>query len=175
MHETIHSTEDTFRSPGERRDSSHDGDGPKKLQPAGNPAELAEGPENLAAIVARQASEKGGAAPSVINSRTIPASLPTSARDETGLAEVQDGSEVTADDVQGYPISDCAASSLCDNAAGEDNSQRADNVAAAAGSSDTILRSNAEPDPDHARADIEADTGGQEQAAEVEAEARAAD
>lgn len=49
-------------------------------------------------------------------------------------AEAQDGSEVTADDARAYPISDGAASSLRDDAAGEDNSQH---VATVAGSSQT--------------------------------------
>ncbi|KAI0776449.1 hypothetical protein BC629DRAFT_1736358 [Irpex lacteus] len=60
---------------------------------------------------------------------------------------------------------------LRDDAVGEDNSRRTDDIAA--GSSNTIPGSNAEPDPDRARADIEVNTRGQEQAGEVEAEARA--
>lgn len=105
--------------------------------------------------MAHQALAESGATSSIAEQLTTPASLPTGARDETVRdrlvldtpynsfmylpqipAEAQDDSEVTADGTQADTMSNDTTLSLCDDAVGEDNSQRADDIVA--GNSHTI-------------------------------------
>ncbi|KAI0727648.1 hypothetical protein BC629DRAFT_1641693 [Irpex lacteus] len=92
--------------------------------------------------------------------------------DETIPAETRDGLEVTADNVQAYSILDHAASSLCDNAAGEDDLQRMDNIAAAAGSSHTVQESSVESSAERALTGEEVVTSSLDNKQATEAEAR---
>lgn len=55
-------------------------------------------------------------------------------------AEARDDSQVTADGTQADTTSNHTTPSPHDDAVGEDDSQRVDNIAVAAGSSDTILK-----------------------------------
>ncbi|KAI0758457.1 hypothetical protein BC629DRAFT_1598041 [Irpex lacteus] len=169
IHETSQDSEHTGSIQSETVDGQDD---PKELQPEGTPMELPEEVEDLAGIAAHQASAESGTTSSIADWLTAPASLPTGACDETIPAETRDGLEVTADNVQAYSILDHAASSLCDNAAGEDDLQRMDNIAAAAGSSHTVQESSVESSAERALTGEEVVTSSLDNKQATEAEAR---
>ncbi|KAI0732777.1 hypothetical protein BC629DRAFT_1526328 [Irpex lacteus] len=166
MYEKTYMSEDKDPSQGEELDDS-----PKELTLAGDPAKLAKDPGHLAGAAVHQASKEGRATPGVSEGHTMPVSLPTSARNETVPAEVQDSLEVTANNTQAYPVSDRVASLLGDGAVVEDDSQHADNITTVAESAHTILRSSSARDEGYAHADVEAGTGDEEQMAKREVRA----
>lgn len=102
------------------------------------------------------ASAEDGATPSVVEGCTTPTSLRTSSCDQTVsdillldqmqltnmssqiLAEARDASELTAGGTEANPTTDHVVPLSPDDAAGEDNSQRTDNIATVAGSSQTV-------------------------------------
>ncbi|KAI0758446.1 hypothetical protein BC629DRAFT_1118283 [Irpex lacteus] len=133
---------------------------------------LAEEAKNLAGTTAHQASEEGEATPSISESCTMPATLPTSAHDEMIPAEARDDLQITAHCTQADTTSNHTTPSLHDNATGEDDSQCADNIAAAAGSTDSIQGSSVETSTERALTGEEVVTSSLDKEQATEAEAR---